>query len=172
MHLPNLHGRVAYVFADDNFDVDLIVGIKNIRLTDEDEMARVAMQAYDRDFASSVRPGDLLVGGCNFGYGHPHYPPMIAMRKLGIAGVIAESFSPGYWLGEIAEGFPQISCPGILGLVERWDDIEVDWERTLVVNHTTGRCLNFTPLNRSAVAMLEAGGLISYLKTTHQIQSA
>ena len=34
------------------------------------------MQDYDPDFASAVRPGDLLVGNHNFGYGHPHYPPM------------------------------------------------------------------------------------------------
>jgi hypothetical protein len=60
-----------------------------------------------------VQPGDLLVGNHNFGYGHPHYPPMIGMRHLGIAGVIAESFSPGYWRGEIAMGFPQVICPGI-----------------------------------------------------------
>ncbi len=127
MALKNLKGRIAFKFEEIDFDVDQIVGVKNIKIKDPVELASLAMQSYDPDFQDLVQPGDLLVGNENFGYGHPHYPPMIAMRKLGIAGVIAESFSPGYWRGEIAMGFPQIACPGILELVDRWDDVVVDW---------------------------------------------
>jgi len=122
------------------------------------------MTAYDPDFHARVRTGDLLVGAHNFGYGHPHYPPMIAMRRLGIAGVIAESFSPGYWRGEISMGFPQVSCPGILGFVARWDDIEVDWAAGVVRNLTRNKELAFEPLSRADRQMLEAGGLVPYLK--------
>ena len=105
-----------------------------------------------------------MVGADNFGYGHPHYPPMRAMRHLGIAGVIAESFSPGYWRGEISMGFPQVSCPGILGFVERWDDIEVDWTAGVVRNLTRRKEIAFEPLSRADRQMLEAGGLVPYLK--------
>ena len=164
MTLKNIRGRVAFVFTEENFDVDQIVGVKNIRLNDEQELARIAMMSYDAAFSREVQPGDLLVGAANFGYGHPHYPPMIAMRRLGISGVIAESFSPGYWWGEMAEGFPQISCPGILGLVERWDDIEVDWPASRIINHTKGRSLSFDPLSRVEQQIIEAGGLIPFLK--------
>lgn len=168
MALPNLRGRVAFVFTEVDFDVDQIVGVKNIKLRDPAELAAVAMQAYDPDFASTVRPGDLLVGAHNFGYGHPHYPPMIAMRYLGIAGVVAESFSPGYWRGEIAMGFPQIACPGILGLVQRGDEIEVDWTAGQVVNHTRGQSLPFEPLSEADREMLEAGGIVGYLHARDQ----
>ncbi|MET1028972.1 MAG: 3-isopropylmalate dehydratase [Dongiaceae bacterium] len=164
MTLRTLRGRVAFVFEEENFDVDQIVGIKNIRLKDELELARVAMSSYDPAFAGKVQPGDLLVGAANFGYGHPHYPPMIAMRQLGIAGVIAESFSPGYWWGEMAEGFPQISCPGILGFVARWDIVEVDWNASRIINHSKAGSLAFDPLSRTDQQMLEAGGLIPLLK--------
>ncbi len=167
MVLRNLRGRAAFVFTDQNFDVDQIVGVKNIRLQDEQELARIAMQAYDPEFSRVVRRGDLLIGGANFGYGHPHYPPMIAMRKLGIAGVIAESFYPGYWWGEIAEGFPQISCDGILSLVERWNDLEVDWQNSRVINHSDSRSLPFEPLSQVDQRILEAGGLIPFLKSAH-----
>jgi 3-isopropylmalate/(R)-2-methylmalate dehydratase small subunit len=164
MVLKNLRGRVAYIFDEIDFDVDQIIGVKNIKITDIEELASVAMQSYDPEFKSKVRKGDLLVGNVNFGYGHPHYPPMRAMRHLGITGMIAESFSPGYWRGEISMGFPQVSCPGILGLVERWDDIEVDWTAGLVRNRTKGRMLAFEPLSRGDRQMLEAGGLVQYLK--------
>lgn len=164
MALDNLRGRVAFIFDEIDFDVDQIIGVKNIKITDINELADVAMQSYDPDFKSKVRKGDLLVGNANFGYGHPHYPPMRAMRHLGIAGMIAESFSPGYWRGEISMGFPQVSCPGILGLVKRWDEIEVDWTAGEIRNHTSGRSIRFEPLSLSDRQMLEAGGLVEYLK--------
>jgi 3-isopropylmalate/(R)-2-methylmalate dehydratase small subunit len=162
--LPNLKGRVAFVFEERDFDVDQIIGVKNIKIQDVAELAALAMQSYDPDFQNKVRPGDVVVGADNFGYGHPHYPPMRAMRHLGIAGVIAESFSPGYWRGEISMGFPQVSCPGILNFVQRWDDIEVDWTAGVVRNLTQQRELAFEPLSRADRMMLEAGGLVPYLK--------
>jgi 3-isopropylmalate/(R)-2-methylmalate dehydratase small subunit len=162
--LPNLKGRVAFIFEERDFDVDQIIGVKNIKIQDVDELAALAMQSYDAEFQSKVRKGDVVVGADNFGYGHPHYPPMRAMRHLGIAGVIAESFSPGYWRGEISMGFPQVSCPGILGFVERWDDIEVDWTAGVVRNLTRTTEIAFEPLSRADRQMLEAGGLVPYLK--------
>lgn len=164
MSLKNLKGRVAFIFEEDDFDVDQIVGVKNIKIQDLDELASLAMTSYDPDFATKVKQGDIIVGGHNFGYGHPHYPPMKALRHLGIEGVIAESFSPGYWRGEISMGFPQCSCPGIRALVNRWDEIEVDWQAGLVRNFTQDTKIEFEPLALSDQQMLEAGGLLPYLK--------
>ncbi len=164
MALDNLRGRAAWIFTEANYDIDLIVGVKNIKIQDIDVLCDAAMQSYDPDFRAQVRPGDLLIGGENFGYGHPHYPPMKAMRHMGIAGVIAESFSPGYWRGEISMGFPQVPCPGILGAVARWDDLEVDWLVGEVRNLTQDTALPFEPLARGDIAMLEAGGLTGYLQ--------
>jgi 3-isopropylmalate/(R)-2-methylmalate dehydratase small subunit len=164
MGLKNLRGRAAFIFTETDFDVDQIIGVKNIKLQDVNELAKVAMQSYDPDFAKAVKPGDLLVGAENFGYGHPHYPPMRAMRHLGIAGIVAESFSPGYWRGEISMGFPQVSCPGILDFVRRWDEIEVDWSAGVVRNHRSGGSLRFEKLARADELMLAAGGLVPYLK--------
>jgi len=164
MSLPKLRGRVAYIFDEADFDIDMIVGVENIKIKDVEALARVAMSAFDPDFAKNVRPGDILVGGQNFGYGHPHYPPMIAMRHLGIAGVVAESFSPGYWRGEIAMGFPQASCPGILGMVSRWDEVEIDRDADVIRNLTTGAEAPIEPLSAGDRLMLEKGGLIGYLR--------
>lgn len=160
----NLRGRVAFIFEEIDFDVDQIIGVKNIKIQDVAELAKVAMQSYDADFAKKVRPGDILVGNVNFGYGHPHYPPMRAMRHLGIAGLIAESFSPGYWRGEVSMGFPQVPCPGILELVERWDEVEVDWASETVRNLTKGTSLPFEPIAQADRDMIAAGGLVPYLK--------
>lgn len=163
--LPPLRGRVAWVFAEDNYDIDLIIGIKNIKLSDLDELAAVAMTSYEADFRAQVRAGDLIVGGHNFGYGHPHYPAMKAMRHLGIAGVVAESFSPGFFRGEISMGFPLVTCPGILQAVARWDELAVDWEALSLRNLARGgETLAIEPLAAADRGMLAAGGFIPYLK--------
>ena len=164
MTLPNLHGRAAWIFKEDDFDIDLIIGIKNIKITDIHELAAVTMTGYDANFAESVAKGDLLVGGHNFGYGHPHYPAMRAMRHLGVAGVIAESFSPGFFRGEISMGFPLISCPGVREATKRWDVLQVDWTRGVVVNDRTDEALAFEPWSSTDRGTIEAGGFTPYLK--------
>ena len=160
-----LHGRVAWVFDEDNFDIDLIIGIKNIKLSDLEALAAVTMSSYDPGFRQAVRPGDLLVAGHNFGYGHPHYPAMKSMRHLGISAVVAESFSPGFYRGEISMGFPLVTCPGIRAAVSRWDELQVDWQALTVTNLSRGTPpLPVEPLASADRGMLEGGGLIPYLK--------
>jgi 3-isopropylmalate/(R)-2-methylmalate dehydratase small subunit len=164
MTLPNLRGRVAWVFDEDDYDIDLIIGVRNIKITDVQELATLVLADREPGFAASVRRGDLLVGGRNFGYGHPHYPAMRAMRHLGIAGVVAESFSPGFFRGEISMGFPLVSCPGILAQARRGDEIEVDWAAGCVRHIGRGSHLPLLALTHSERQTLEAGGLIPYLK--------
>ena len=164
MSLPALQGRAAWIFSEDDYDIDLIVGIKNIKITDIKELAAIAMRSYDPDFAKNVASGDVLVGGENFGYGHPHYPAMRAMRHLGVSCVIAESFSPGFFRGEISMGFPLITCPGIRAATQRWDVLQLDWARGVVLNHRAGLALPFEPWSSTERATIESGGFIPYLK--------
>ncbi|HTH81146.1 MAG TPA: 3-isopropylmalate dehydratase [Ramlibacter sp.] len=165
MSLPSLRGRAAWIFTESDFDVDQIVGVKNIKITEIEELAQLAMKSYDPDFAKAVKPGDLLVGGVNFGYGHPHYPPLRAMRHLGIKALLAESFSPGFWRGEISMGFPLLAVPGITKETGRWDELGVDWNESTVLNYRTGRKLAFEPLSSADRQMIEFGGLLGYLKS-------
>lgn len=164
MSLANLQGRVAWVFTEDDYDIDRIIGVRNIKITDVQELARLAMSDVEPGFAATVRKGDVLVGGRNFGYGHPHYPAMKAMRHLGISGVVAESFSPGFFRGEMAMGFPLVTCPGILAAAARGDAIDVDWAAGCVRLPGRGLVLPFEPLGNAERGMLEAGGLNPYLK--------
>ena len=53
MVLANLKGRVAWIFEEENFDVDLIVGVKNIKITDLAELSKAAMESYDPEFAAA-----------------------------------------------------------------------------------------------------------------------
>lgn len=160
-----ISGRVAWVFGDD-FDIDLVIGVENIKSYDPEFLRGKLMQAYDPGFADRVRPGDVIVGGRNFGYGHPHYPPMVALRDAGIAAVLAESFSPGFWRGETYNGMPLLTVPGIAGAVTTGDGIAVEW-RSATVTADDGRVLRGTPPSDRVARVIEAGGSLNLLLAEH-----
>ncbi|MBD5831136.1 3-isopropylmalate dehydratase [Janibacter melonis] len=164
-------GRVAWVFGDD-FDIDLVIGVENIKYYDPDKLRSVLMQAYDPTFADDVQPGDVIVGGRNFGYGHPHYPAMIAMRNAGVAAVVAESFAPGFWRGELYQGTPLVSVPGVADAVERWDEVLVDWRAAMVSIPRTGQVLTGVPPSQHAIDVTQAGGGLNLLRRQYGKASA
>ncbi|MFD3685118.1 3-isopropylmalate dehydratase [Nocardiopsis sp. NPDC058631] len=162
-----IEGRVAWIFGDD-FDVDLVIGVENIKHYDPDVLRSVCMRHYDPSFADEVRSGDIVVGGRNFGYGHPHYPPLVALRNLGITAVVAESFSPGFWRGETYNGMPLLTVPGITRAVRRWDRVSVDWRRPVVRLEGQGVELTGEPLSERVVKVIEAGGSLNLLLDEHR----
>lgn len=162
--LPRIEGRVAFVFDEDDYDIDMIVGIKNIRIQDIEALCDVAMQGYDPGFRATVQPGDVLIGGENFGFGHPHAPPMRAMRHMGISAVIADSFAPTYYRGETAMGFPQIICPGARTLAKRGDRLRLDWQGARLINLDSGAELPVELPSAAECRMLIAGGHLNNLR--------
>ena len=165
--LPPLQGRVAWVF-DDDFDIDQIIGVANLKVHDVEALAALAMNRFDPDFRQTVRVGDVLVGGRNFGYGHPHAGAMRAMRHLGIRAVIAESFFSSYWIGEIGYGFIQVVCPGIHAVARRGENIAIDFEDGVLTVGGTRQQLAIAPHSPREIAILRAGGLRNLLRNDNQ----
>ncbi len=150
-------GRIAWVFPDD-FDVDEIIGVQNIRTFDEDVLRAACMTDLDATFATTVGPGDWLVAGHNFGYGHPHDQPMMTMRSFGIAGVIAESFAPLFARGETYNGFPLVTCPGISVIAQRGEAIEVEWRLGRVRLSDRDMVLEGVVPSPAQARLIESGG--------------
>lgn len=159
-------GRVAWIFGDD-FDIDLVIGVQNIKYYDPEILREACMKAYDPSFVDDVRQGDIVVGGRNFGYGHPHYPAMIALRNAGIVAVVAESFSPGFWRGEIYQGMPLVTCPGISTAVTRWGQVDVQWRDAVITIEGRDEPLVGERLSERAISVIEAGGSYNLLLREH-----
>ncbi|QBJ96955.1 3-isopropylmalate dehydratase [Rhodococcus sp. ABRD24] len=156
-----IEGKIAWIFGHD-FDIDLVVGVSNIKSYNPDHLRSVCMKEYDPTFTDRVCPGDIIVGGRNFGYGHPHYPPMVALRNAGIAAIVAESFSPGFWRGETFNGMPLITVPGVSTAVRVHDSVALDW-RAATLRLSDGTRLVGTPPNPRTVQVIEAGGSYNLL---------
>lgn len=170
--LPTIRGRAAWVFQEANYDIDLIVGVDNMKTQDLEVLKSVCMTDYDPDFPSVVKPGDILVGGENFGYGHPHYPSFRALRGLGVSAVIADSFSPGFYRGESSNGFPLIECPGVSATVARWQTLSFDWDTEVLTIEDTGKTLQCNKVPEKSRALILSGGVIGYLKQYRLSQQA
>lgn len=128
------------------------------------EQARHCLETLDPAFASNVSPGDILVGGRNFGCGSSR-PAHAALKALGISAVIAVSFGRLFFRNSISGGLLVTPCPDIVDFVNTGDRIELDVIAGQVRNLTTGKLLTFAPLPSFLREMVECGGEKSYLKS-------
>jgi len=124
------------------------------------------MAGVDPDFRNQVRPGDIIVAGINFGMGSSSEHAPRSLKDAGIAAVVAESISNIYLRTLINLGMPAIECPGIAGFVEQGDELEVDLKAGKIKNVRSGEVKDFPPFSDHAIALLNKGGLIPYLRAT------
>jgi 3-isopropylmalate/(R)-2-methylmalate dehydratase small subunit len=124
------------------------------------------MAGIDPEFHKKVQAGDLIVAGINFGMGSSSEDAPRSLRDAGVAAIIAESISNIYLRTLINLGLSAIECPGISTIVEEGHELEVDLESGRVRNLTNGNSRAFAPFSDHAIAILEKGGLIPYLKSS------
>src|SRR3989338_8190708 len=62
-----------------------------------DRIATYCLESVRPEFAGLVRPGDVIVAGPNFGIGSSREQAAAVLVKLGVAAVIAPSFSGLYF---------------------------------------------------------------------------
>ena len=126
---------------------------------DLEALKRDVMKDFEPDFAQKIRPGDFLIGGRNFGYGHHHPQSMRGLRALGINTVIAESMFHPLYRGELASGSQFFTSPGITKEVSRWDELYLDTDGPLLLNQTTGKRLALEPVGAYPLYLMEYGTL-------------
>jgi homoaconitate hydratase len=112
--------RGRLIFLDrDNLNTDGIYAGKhtyNESMTPA-EMASVIFENYDPEFTRIAAPGDVVVGGLNFGTGSSREQAAVALKHFGIACVIAESFSETYKRNAFNNGFVVFECPSLVAFL-------------------------------------------------------
>ena len=68
----------------DNIDTDVIIPARYLNSFDPKELASHCMVDIDETFAGLVQPGDIMVGGHNFGCGSSREHAPIAIKASGI----------------------------------------------------------------------------------------
>jgi 3-isopropylmalate dehydratase small subunit len=162
-------GRV-WTFGDD-MSTDHIIAGKYLGTTDANVFAAHAFEAVDPSWANSVRAGDLIVAGDNFGCGSSREQAPVALKTLGIAAILANSFARIFFRNAINLGFPVLESPGLRKMVNAGDVIEVDLSHG-EIRLPDGRMTRFNPLPSNVLEILEAGGLVPKLRAELSAKSA
>ncbi|MAS35784.1 MAG: 3-isopropylmalate dehydratase [Anaerolineaceae bacterium] len=152
----------------DNINTDLIFAGKYTYTISHDpaELARYALEDLDPQFAQAVQPGDVIVAGRNWGNGSSREQAVTCLVAAGVKAVIAASFARIYYRNAINSGLLVIQCPQVLPLVETGDSIALDMEQGVVT--AAGQTFTFPRLPESVAGIVEAGGLIAYLKQSYR----
>jgi len=125
-------------------------------------LARHALEDLDPAFAGSVRPGDVIVAGRNWGNGSSREQAVTCLLAAGVHAVIAASFARIYYRNAINSGLLVIECPQIVEAVETGDEIEIDLAATHL--YASGRSYGFPQLPGQVLEILDAGGIIPWLR--------
>ena len=125
-------------------------------------LARHALEDLDPGFGESVRPGDVIVAGRNWGNGSSREQAVTSLVAAGVHAVIASSFARIYYRNAINNGLLVIECPEIVDRVETGDEIAIDMEATRL--EFRGESFAFPRLPVEVREILDAGGIIPYLE--------
>jgi homoaconitate hydratase len=154
----------------DNMNTDGIYG-KEVTYRDDlspEDMARAVFKNYDPEFQRIAKPGDLLVGGRNFGSGSSREQAATAIKFFGIPVAIAASYSQTYKRNAFNNGFPLIECEELVDFlrartrgareltIRTGIPATVDFRRSAV--RAGGREFAFLPLGEVAQRLVIAGG--------------
>ena len=122
------------------------------------------LEAVRADFASGVRKGDVLVAGANFGIGSSREQAAGVLRHLGLAAVIAPSYSGLFFRNAFNLGLLLLTCPEAAQMTEA-ELVGLQFEGDIPqVVRANGQRLACSPIPDFLMDMVEAGGLLSLLK--------
>ena len=156
-------GRARRLGDDVNTDY-VIASSRKKESIDPDVLRAWLLESVDPAFAGSVRAGDVLVAGERFGGGSAMEIAVTVVQAAGIQAVVARSFSRTWFRNSINNGLLPIECD--TSGIEEGDRLTLDWhgDRPTVRVERTGETLVGAALPGFVRAMLDAGGLVSWVK--------
>lgn len=147
----------------DNVDTDVIIPARYLNSSDPKELAGHCMEDIDKKFVNKVQPGDIMIGGKNFGCGSSREHAPIAIKASGISCVIAETFARIFYRNSINIGLPIMECPEAAGAISEGDEVEVDFDSGIITNITTGESFKGQAFPEFMQKIIDAEGLINYI---------
>lgn len=148
----------------DNIDTDVIIPARYLNTFDPKELAKHCMVDIDKDFAQKVRPGDIMVGGKNFGCGSSREHAPVAIKACGVPVIIAASFARIFYRNGINVGLPLMEIGDNVERIHAGDKLSVDLSSGKIRDITIGETFQATPLPGFIQDIAKAGGLIQYVK--------
>lgn len=163
MSVLPLSGRARVL--GDAVNTDYIISSHRKKETiDPKVLSSYLLEDLDPSFSASVRPGDILVAGKNFGCGSAMEVAVTVVMSAGIRAVVAKSFSRTYLRNAINNGLLPVVVD--TSSVQESDALSLgfDADSRLILRVADKKPLMCAPVAPFVLDMLNMGGLVPYLR--------
>ena len=144
----------------DNIDTDVIIPARHLNTANHKELASHCMEDIDIDFVKKVQPGDIMVGGWNFGCGSSREHAPIAIKESGISCVIAKTFARIFYRNAINIGLAILECEEASGRIDNGDEVSIDFDTGIITNITKNETYQALPFPDFIKEIIAKGGLL------------
>lgn len=148
----------------DNVDTDVIIPARHLNTADHKELAAHCMEDIDPEFVKKVQPGDIMVGGFNFGCGSSREHAPIAIKESGITCVIAKTFARIFYRNAINIGLPILECEEASEKIQAGDEVSINFDTGLITNLTRNESYQALPFPDFIKDIMSKGGLLNSIR--------
>lgn len=149
----------------DNVDTDVIIPARYLNTPDAKELAKHCMEDIDTSFASTVKPGEIMIAGKNFGCGSSREHAPLAIKTCGVACVIAATFARIFYRNALNIGLPILECPEAAKAIKAGDTVSVDFDTGVITDETTGKSFQGEPFPPFMQELIASGGLAAFRRS-------
>jgi methanogen homoaconitase small subunit len=152
----------VWLFGD-NVDTDQILpGRYAPYMTSEADLGKYPFIEARPEFAPEVRPGDIIVAGSNFGCGSSREYAPRALKAVGIAAIIAPSFSRIFFRNALTLGIPLFEMD-LRGQVADGQEVVMDLDAA-AVTPDGGEAIALPVPPAWVRSVWAEGGIVEYYK--------
>lgn len=148
----------------DNIDTDVIIPARCLNISDRGELAAHCMEDIDAEFVKKVQPGDMIVGGWNFGCGSSREHAPMVIKENGVSCIIAKTFARIFYRNAINIGLPILECEQASDTIQNGDRVEVDFDTGIIANLTKGEQYTAAPFPEFIKEIIDADGLLNSIR--------
>lgn len=145
----------------DDIDTDIILPTEYLVFPTIAEMKPYAFSPLRPELAGKIEPGDIIVGGENFGCGSSREQAPEVMKALGVRAVIAKSFARIFFRNAINNGLLLIECRELPDELCEGDTLTVTVGEKI---HANGKDYKIAALPEKLMEILNAGGLVKAMR--------
>lgn len=145
----------------DDIDTDIILPTEYLVFPTIAEMKPYAFSPLRPELAGKIEPGDIIVGGENFGCGSSREQAPEVVKALGVRAVIAKSFARIFFRNAINNGLLLIECRELPDEVCEGDTLTVTVGEKI---HENGKDYKIAALPENLMEILNAGGLVKAMR--------
>jgi 3-isopropylmalate dehydratase small subunit len=147
----------------DNVDTDAIIPARYLTTSDPQELAAHCMEDADPNFVARMKPGDIILGGENFGCGSSREHAPISIKAAGISCVVAKSFARIFYRNAFNMGLPIFESRELGDAIKEGEKITVDSTKGTITVSNKNKIFTINPIPPFMEKLIADGGLMKHI---------